>query len=111
MPSTKRSELWRQRAAVLLARTPNRKRAATTNGKDAEHYLLRALEIAKAQGAGLFALRISIDLCRLWQEGGRVEEARRHLAEVVAAYPQESRGEAPLPATDLLSQLTGGAGI
>ena len=45
------------------------------DGEAVEHHLYTALDIARHQGAKLFELRAAIDLSRLWQAQGRIEEA------------------------------------
>jgi predicted ATPase len=49
---------------------------------DAESCFQRAIEVARQQQAKLWELRAVMSLCRLWQEQGKREEARKKLAEV-----------------------------
>lgn len=65
--------------------------------------LTRALATANEQGAYLFSLRSTVDLCRLWQSTGKTEHARRQLSQTIAGFPEADRRAA----TDLLAQLNG----
>ncbi|AKJ00393.1 Adenylate cyclase [Archangium gephyra] len=47
--------------------------------QEAKYCFLRALAIARQQGAGLFELRATMGLCRLLAERGRPQVARRML--------------------------------
>lgn len=78
------SDLWRLRAAVALARPAKGKRAIAVRRDEAEQFLLRALEIAEAQGARLFQLRATVDLCRLWHAAGRVQDSHQRLSADIA---------------------------
>ena len=53
---------------------------------EAEGSLVRALDIARSQGAKAFELRAAMSLCRLWRAQGRREDARRLLAEVYGPF-------------------------
>lgn len=54
------------------------------NGPD--DILLRSLDIARSQGAGLAELRSVLSLCRLWGAQGNAEEARRMLEKTLSRY-------------------------
>lgn len=100
------AELWRQRAAIVLARPAKGKRALSAQRDEAEELLMRALEIANAQGARLFSLRVTVDLCRLWQATGKADHARRQLGEAIAGF-HEGFAEVDLRAArELLAQLS-----
>ena len=100
------AELWRQRAALTLAR-PTPTNARRQQRDDAEQMLTHALAIANEQGAHLFSLRSTIDLCRLWQSTGKTEPALRQLSQTIAGvhagFPEADRRAA----TELLAQLNG----
>jgi len=98
------AELWRLRAAIVLAR-PTKKPSAQR--VEAERLLLRGLEIASAQGARLFALRITVDLCRLWQSTGKAEQARRQLGTLLAGFDEGSAEVDVRAASKLLTKLSG----
>jgi predicted ATPase len=54
--------------------------------REAEHSFLRAISVARHQGAGLFELRATVGLSRLLRELGQPEEAERLLARVCARF-------------------------
>lgn len=60
------SDLYRLQARVSIHKS---------NPQAAETQLHKALEIARQQQAGLFELRASIDLAKLWQDQDKIEEA------------------------------------
>jgi class 3 adenylate cyclase/tetratricopeptide (TPR) repeat protein len=62
------AELYRLKGVVLGA-------GAATNAKSAEMHLLRALDIARSQGAKLWELRAAISLARLWSRYRKFSEA------------------------------------
>jgi len=98
------AELWRQRAAVVLARPTKKK---STQRDEAEQLLRRALETANTQGARLFSLRVTVDLCRLWQTAGKTNQARRQLSEAIAGFHEGFSEVDRRAANELLTQLTG----
>jgi predicted ATPase len=49
---------------------------------DAEASFHEAIEVAQGQSAKSWELRATVSLCRLWQQQGRVEEARQRLVEI-----------------------------
>lgn len=69
------SELYRQRAQILLALGPGREREAESN-------LLRAIDRARQQNAKSFELRAAASLAALWHSHGRDDEARSLLGPV-----------------------------
>jgi predicted ATPase len=62
--------------------------AHPTGEEDAEAYLLKALDIARAQQAKSWELRAAISLARLWQQQGKREEARQMLAEIYGWFTE-----------------------
>ena len=54
----------------ISARRPDRARAAGAGPCRAEACFLKAIEIARSQGARLFELRAATDLARLWRDAG-----------------------------------------
>ena len=100
------AELWRQRAAILLARPTKGKRAHSAQRDEAEGLLMRALETADTQGARLFSLRVTVDLCRLWQATGKTDQARQQLSQAIGGF-HEGFSEVDMRAANaLLTQLT-----
>ena len=63
------SELFRIRAALLLARSAELE-------PEAEDLLMRAREVARYQTARMHELRVVLDLVPLWARAGRNDEAR-----------------------------------
>jgi class 3 adenylate cyclase/predicted ATPase len=72
------AELHRLRAGLLLA----------LPGGEAEACLLRAIHVARAQGARLWELRAATDLARLWRNRGRHEAGRDLLAAVLGRFTE-----------------------
>lgn len=96
------AELFRQRAAISLARAS----APAGRNEIAEQFLERAIEVAAAQGTHLFGLRATIDQCRLWLTTGKRRQAQERLASVLTSLEGESAER--LLATDLLAQAQAG---
>jgi adenylate cyclase len=81
------AELHRVRGALLAAgaRT-GRGRAASRAREEAEAEILRAIEIARAQGAKAWELRAATTLFDLRQRAGDAIEARKILARVYETF-------------------------
>ena len=73
------TEIHRMRAELLLMQGDE---------AGAEASLLRAIEVACRQQAKSWELRATTSLARLWQEQGRVEEARELLAAVYGWFTE-----------------------
>jgi predicted ATPase len=73
------AELNRLRAELLLMQ-----------GDDAgaEASLQKAIEVARRQQAKSWELRATVSLSRLWQEQGRIDEARQMLAEIYGWFTE-----------------------
>ena len=67
----------------------------------AEGYYLRALEIAREQGARSFALRAAASIARLMERDGRIDEA----IELVAPLRTDFDGQRPTPDTTDVDML------
>lgn len=100
------AELWRQRAAIVRARRARGEQARRARDAEAESLLTRALEIADAQGARLFSLRATVELCRLWQATGQADHARQHLGAAIAGFEAGSTELELRLANELLGQLS-----
>lgn len=74
-------ELLRLKALALSGAVPPRI-------AHAEESLLEALAISRQQGARSWELRVTTDLARLWEKGGRGQEGRDLLAGVLARYTE-----------------------
>jgi hypothetical protein len=77
------AELLRQRASMLQARAETSKKKRL---REAEDLLERAIDVAATQGARLFGLRATVDLCRLWGAAGKSREARQRLDAALAGF-------------------------
>jgi DNA-binding winged helix-turn-helix (wHTH) protein/predicted ATPase len=77
------AELERIRGGLTL-----QAQRGTSARKDAEACLRRAIEIARRQSAKTLELRAVTDLCRLWHEQGKADEARDRLSETVAWFSE-----------------------
>ena len=73
------AELHRTRAQLLLMQGDE---------AGAEASLMTAIEVARYQQAKSWELRATTDLARLWQDQGRVAEARQMLAEVYGWFTE-----------------------
>jgi tetratricopeptide (TPR) repeat protein len=58
------------------------------NGREAEAEYEQAINLARGQKAKSLELRAAVSLCRLWQEQGRQEEARRSLAGIYGWFTE-----------------------
>ncbi len=80
------SELYRQRAQILLELNPSKVAEAESDFKN-------AVEVAGRQGAKALELRAATSLAKLWQQQGRADEAR-HLLEPTCRWFEEGTGTA-----------------
>ena len=55
---------------------------------EAEASFHKAIEVARRQQAKSWELRATVSLCRLWQEQGRMAEARQMLAEIYGWFTE-----------------------
>jgi class 3 adenylate cyclase/predicted ATPase len=92
------AELHRQRGEVVLAGTPS-------DVAKAEACFLRALDVAREQGAKTLELRAASSLARLWQRRGRAVDARRLLAAAAAWFTEDVETSDLRAAHQLLQQL------
>jgi predicted ATPase len=73
------AELYRLRAELLLVQGDK---------TEAEASFHKAIEVARRQQARSWELRATVSLCRLWQEQGRMDEARQMLAEIYGWFTE-----------------------
>jgi len=92
-------ELHRARGEWLLAH------GAVGAAAAAEALFQRALDEARNQGALAWELRAATSLARLWQRGGRKQEAASLLSGLVQRFTEGSRTADMVAATDLLASL------
>ena len=62
--------------------------AATNNQWEAEECFRTAIDIARRQRSKAWELRATTSLARLWQQQGRLEEARKSLAAIYETYTE-----------------------
>jgi tetratricopeptide (TPR) repeat protein len=92
------SDLHRVQAAIAMA---------GDDAEAAEERLGAALDVARRQGGKLYELRAAIDLARLWQGQGRVDEAIAVLRPIHASIADGDCPEDQAAATELLAELAG----
>ncbi|MEX5720837.1 adenylate/guanylate cyclase domain-containing protein [Geodermatophilus maliterrae] len=78
------AEIHRLRGDLLLAAGPSSEDVTRT----VERHYLRALEIARRQGARSLELRAAVSLSRLWEANGRRDQARGLLAPVYGWFSE-----------------------
>jgi predicted ATPase len=80
------AELHRLKGELLLMQGDKTEAQATFH--QAESCFQHAVEVAHRQSAKSWELRATVSLARLWQEQGRVEEARQMLAEIYGWFTE-----------------------
>ncbi len=75
------AELYRQRARCLLSLGPNR-------AHEAEAHLMKAIGVARLQGARSFELRAATDLAALWHSHQKTREALRLIEPVYGWFSE-----------------------
>jgi predicted ATPase len=81
------AELLRLKAELTLGASA----AAANRGtqrRQAEGYILQAIDVARRQGARALELRATMSLCRLWIATEKQDEGRRRLEEIYASYTE-----------------------
>ncbi len=80
------AELYRLKGVLTLqSRVQGR---ASSVQKEAEKYFHKAIEIARNQQAKSLELRVVMSLARLWQSGGKRNEARQILADIYGWFTE-----------------------
>jgi predicted ATPase len=74
------AELHRLKGELLLVQGDKTEAEASLH--QAESCFQYAVEVARRQRAKSWELRATVSLCRLWQQQGRMDEARQMLAEI-----------------------------
>jgi tetratricopeptide (TPR) repeat protein len=74
------AELHRLRGELL--------RIGGTDDAKIEQQFVKAIDVARRQGAKSWELRATVSLCRLWRAQGRREEARQMLAEIYGWFTE-----------------------
>lgn len=80
-------ELYRQRAAIVRARSKG-KRPRAADLKESAALLETAIDLATQQGTQLLGLRATVDLCRLPLTTDKRDEARQQLAQRLTGFPR-----------------------
>ncbi|WP_434663309.1 adenylate/guanylate cyclase domain-containing protein [Paraburkholderia sp. A3BS-1L] len=81
------AELHRLKGTLLLAALSEDERMPSSS-EDAQACFLKAIAVARAQGAHSLALRAASSLARLWQREGRSGEATQVLSETVGHFTE-----------------------
>jgi predicted ATPase len=90
------AEVHRLRARLLLMQGAE---------AEAEAALHKSIEVSRRQGTRSWELRATIGLARLWQAQGRVDEARRALAEIYDWFTEGFETRDLTEARELLREL------
>ena len=80
------AELYRLKGELLLV--PGEPVEGEAGSDEAERCFQHAVEVSRRQKAKSWELRATVSLARLWQEQGRVDEARQVLAEVYGWFTE-----------------------
>jgi predicted ATPase/DNA-binding SARP family transcriptional activator len=91
------AELYRVRGELLLVQGAE---------ADAEASLHRAIEVARRQQAKSWELRATVSLSRLWQQQGKLEDARQRLAEIYGWFTEGFDTADLIEARMLLEELS-----
>jgi len=81
------AELYRLEGELLLMQDGD-EAEAEASFHQAESCFQRAVEVARRQRAKSWELRATVSLCSLWQEQGRMDEARQMLAEIYGWFTE-----------------------
>jgi predicted ATPase/DNA-binding SARP family transcriptional activator len=98
------AELHRVRAELLRRQADDAEAEASFH--QAESCFQHAIEVARGQSAKSWELRATTSLARLWQEQGRIDEARQMLAEVYGWFTEGFDTPDLREAKALLDELT-----
>lgn len=77
------AELYRLQGVLMLKACP-----VESPESGAEACFLKAIATSRRQGNKLFEFRAVVSLSRLWQRQGKIEEARRMLAEIYHSFTE-----------------------
>ena len=73
---------------------------------EVEEYFHKAIEVARYQNAKLYELRAVMNLCRLWQQQGKWEEAYKLLVKIYNWFTEGFDTKDLQEAKALLEELT-----
>jgi predicted ATPase len=91
------AELYRLQAQFLLMKN---------DALGAEKSLLKAIQVARQQGAKSWELRATIDLVQIWQDQGKQEEPQKILAEIYDWFTEGFDSSDLITARKLLEKLS-----
>ena len=94
------AELYRLKGELMLTRGGD--------GAEAEACFHRAIDVARRQQAKSWELRATVSLSRLWQNQGKVEEARQMLQEIYDWFTEGFDTKDLQEARTLLEELSSG---
>jgi serine/threonine protein kinase/predicted ATPase len=92
------AELHRLKGELLRLRSPD-------SPTEAESCFVQALNTARLQGSKSWELRVTMSLCRLWQEQGRRSEAYRALSQIYGWFTEGFSTPDLMDAKALLEEL------
>lgn len=82
------AEIYRLKGELLKEKI-NVKNVRNGEGhSEVEHCFIRAIEVARIQGAKSLELRSVMSLCRFWADQGKIEQSRQMLAEIYAWFTE-----------------------
>jgi predicted ATPase len=93
------ADLYRLKGDLLLAQ------GGWQTATEAESSFVRAIEIARSQGARLWELRATVSLAHLWISQGKCTKAREMLAPLYRSFGDSSEIHDVARAAALLKQL------
>jgi predicted ATPase len=92
-------EFYRLKGELLLAQSPG-------DPREAEVWLLRALEVAQVEQATMLELHAAISLSRIWRAQGKVGEIRQVLSEIYERFSEGFATADLIDARTLLEELS-----
>lgn len=83
------AEIYRLKGELLKQQINAKKVKNIEEDSEVERCFIRAIEVARSQGAKSLELRSVMSLCRLWAAQGKIEQSRQMLAEIYAWFTEE----------------------
>ena len=82
------AEIYRLKGELLKQQINAKKVKNIEEDSEVERCFIRAIEVARSQGAKSLELRSVMSLCRLWAAQGKIEQSRQMLAEIYAWFTE-----------------------
>lgn len=101
------AEILRARAMALMAEDPPTEAAACSRVETAETVLIRALNVARSQGALAWELRSATALAQLWQRQGKRLQAHELLSPIYERFTEGFATPDLINVRQLLDELQG----